>query len=231
MSESNSTKKFFNAIAQDDIKAVSDLLASGITRETLTGSPVLYLIKNSPNSISTAKLLIKHGADINAINHFGSSDLHKYSAFCNLDLMRFAINSGANIQVKDQFGFTPLLSLCTNLKSNTAPNEIEMAIKLLVDSGANLHEKEYKGRGAIGLAYEKLNYDVITALFKYGVNQMVNDNPLLYSMINDSRNFKAFANEGANIHEASNSNHWDELSGANLLFYTIGENKISLTKF
>ncbi len=57
---------------------------------------------------SRVKLLIEYGADVNIVQKGNSSVLHHYVIEGDIELVQFIIDNGANINVKDNNGMTPL---------------------------------------------------------------------------------------------------------------------------
>ena len=59
-------------------------------------------------AIETVKLLVEHGADVNAAGQFGWTALHA-AAYQGLnDVIEYLVSKGANIDQMDVFGQTPL---------------------------------------------------------------------------------------------------------------------------
>lgn len=65
-------------------------------------------IEERAMAIDTAKYLVDHGADVNAVGEFGWTALHAASYQGLNDLIEFLVNKGAKPDVKDQLGQTPL---------------------------------------------------------------------------------------------------------------------------
>jgi len=59
-------------------------------------------------AIETAKYLVEHGADVNAVGQFGWTALHAASYQGLNDDIEFLVSKGAKMDVKDQLGQTPL---------------------------------------------------------------------------------------------------------------------------
>jgi ankyrin repeat protein len=59
-------------------------------------------------AVETAKYLVAHGADVNAVGQFGWTALHSASYQGLNDVIEFLISKGAKTEVKDELGQTPL---------------------------------------------------------------------------------------------------------------------------
>lgn len=61
-----------------------------------------------PNRVEVAKLLVKHGAQVNAFGEFGETPLHQAAAWGNADIAEYLISEGANVNAEGIEGKTPL---------------------------------------------------------------------------------------------------------------------------
>jgi len=59
-------------------------------------------------AFETAKYLVAHGADVNAVGQFGWTALHSASYQGLNDVIEFLVSKGAKMEVKDELGQTPL---------------------------------------------------------------------------------------------------------------------------
>ena len=58
--------------------------------------------------LEAAKLAVKAGADVNAIDDFGNTALH-YAAYNRVDsVVQYLVENGARLDVRNKFGETPL---------------------------------------------------------------------------------------------------------------------------
>jgi ankyrin repeat protein len=81
--------------------------------------------------------LVDSGADISAVNRFGSTPLHYACIYGNLEVVKFLIDNGADISAVDMYGDTPLHESCSY-----ANLEI---VKLLIDSGVDISTTDNLG--------------------------------------------------------------------------------------
>ena len=102
--------------------------------------------------------LLELGADVNAVNGYWESALYIAVADNDLELTKFFINQGANVNSREINQWTPLtigIAMKVNLE----------IIKLLIDNGADISLSVGScGRDALAIAKEKNNLEVIEFL-------------------------------------------------------------------
>lgn len=64
--------------------------------------------QKQPNRVEVAKLLVAHGAIVNAVGEFGETPLHQAAAWDNADMAEYLISIGANVNAEIMSGKTPL---------------------------------------------------------------------------------------------------------------------------
>lgn len=69
----------------------------------------LAVTGHQPNHLEVARLLIKHGADLEASSIQDQTPLHIACKHGNVDMVQFLIDSGADLNVQERHGFTPLV--------------------------------------------------------------------------------------------------------------------------
>jgi ankyrin repeat protein len=65
-------------------------------------------IEERSMAVETAKYLVEHGADVNAVGQFGWTALHAASYQGITDLIEYLVSKGAKLETKDELGQTPL---------------------------------------------------------------------------------------------------------------------------
>lgn len=95
------------------------------------------------------KMLLARGADPNlaAHNRMKVRALHAAAASRSLSIAKVLIEAGADVNARQQAGFTPLQEAASN-------GQLEL-VRLLVDHGASLEDKAEDGRTALEMAREK----------------------------------------------------------------------------
>lgn len=99
------------------------------------------------NNLAMAKVLLDHGAHVDARDPSGSTALHWGAERGNLEVMRLLIDNKAAIDAQNRQGITPLMQAA----SHTQPS----AVRLLLASGADPRKQDYTGRDAFGWAAGK----------------------------------------------------------------------------
>ena len=103
-----------------------------------------------------AKLLVKKGADIEAVNVFGCQALCYAAEKANMDLVKFLLDKGADINFTSAKGDTPLIMAIIS--------EDSQLVEFMLEHGADA-TVEYKGSNLIKFA-KKLNQKRIVGLLK-----------------------------------------------------------------
>ncbi|QWE33115.1 MULTISPECIES: ankyrin repeat domain-containing protein [unclassified Wolbachia] len=80
--------------------------------------------------VKIAELLIKKGANVDAVNKVKRTPLHAAVLFCYTEVIKVLIENGVNVNVADQNGCTPLHC--------AAHNENKEIVELLLNKGANV---------------------------------------------------------------------------------------------
>jgi ankyrin repeat protein len=89
--------------------------------------------------LATARLLVEHGADVNALNWRKITPLHRAVRANRIGYVRFLIEHGTAVDVRNMAGETPLRRAVSD------PDRLEVA-RLLIDSGASVNSTDKKGR-------------------------------------------------------------------------------------
>lgn len=144
-----------------NIKFIKNLIIHGADLHRLDYdnglSALHYAILNFRIYSDVARLLLKHGANIDIRGYDGKTPLHyacdpnMYEsrmgddggyAFINLNAIKFLIESGANLNADDGYGITPLKTIIAG-GSSTA------AIKMLINGGVDLDYEDPEISGYI----------------------------------------------------------------------------------
>lgn len=103
-----------------------------------------------------AKLLVQHGADVNAGTPIAKNPIPLITAAENRrpELLKFWLEQGANIDARDSHGNTALLCLLrksdtyTGYEFDRGKTRLNACVKVLVDAGADLSLRNNDGRDA-----------------------------------------------------------------------------------
>ncbi len=157
-----------------------------------------YLVYNWGDCLAISRLLLKHGAEINAENKDGDTPFHLltkkmsqyiYVSWCiYFDIFNILLGHGANLNAKNRSGDTPLHDLA---KGESFCPERKDAIQLLLEHGVNVNAQNSSGdtplhilakRGPKGNTDVTIYEFVFRSLIEHGaqVNRknMAGDTPL-----------------------------------------------------
>ncbi len=110
--------------------------------------------------IDVVRLLMDHGADLEAKDAFGRTPLTWTSIYGKIDVVKLLLNRGADIEGKDGYGRT-------SLSVASSRGRIDV-VRLLLDRGADAGSKDNLGRTP--LIYASMNHqlDVVRVLVAHG---------------------------------------------------------------
>jgi len=99
------------------------------------------------------RLLIEHGADVNAVNHYGSSALYQAALMKNTEeAARILLEKGADVNAASWDGETPLH------RAVISPTDL---VKLLIEYGAKVDVKDNEGKTPVEIAIMFHNAEAI----------------------------------------------------------------------
>jgi ankyrin repeat protein len=120
------------------------------------------ILKFSQNrSVKKMKTAFRKGADINEINSLGKNALFHAVNYNSINMVKFLIERGINVNLKDKEGKTVLMS-CYNPK----------ILEILIDSGVSINEVDNKGRNAL---FYKNNPETIKHLIDNSIDVNLQD--------------------------------------------------------
>jgi len=215
-------RELFNAVMRNDLRRAMELIEAGLdvtvwNEKTLSTK---FLASKKANAVFTmedfekgletplhiatrhgyldmARLLVKHGAELEARDLRGDTPLHLASRFNQVALLEFLLRSGANVNAYDQGGWTALywasgVQAATLLLDFGAdingpgedtknplhylammPNQ-DIAI-LLIERGAEINRQDTEGKTPLHWAIYGANYRVVEHLLMKGAIVEVRD--------------------------------------------------------
>ncbi|KAH9988638.1 ankyrin repeat-containing domain protein [Russula vinacea] len=115
-----------------DLEMVQVLLDYGILGSTPLNFALQYRSKNIDPGV--VRLLLDHGADPNVLAEYqsGNTPLHRASRSGRIEIARLLIEHGANVEVQDDLGRTPL---------DVATFELHEIVKLLLEHLSRMRER------------------------------------------------------------------------------------------
>lgn len=175
--------------------------------------PLLQATK--AGDFETVKILVESGADLDEIYNFpgtNTKDCALHSALRHPQILKFLIDSGANIEIKLSARYTPLHFAVQKAVRNEGNSE---AIKILLDRGANVNTANIFGQTPLHYACQYAgntgNKEIIIALLNKGANIQIADEyrakPMHYIYLScDLDLLKEFVKRGASLNEPIPSN-------------------------
>lgn len=146
--DASKDQMLLRAASGNNLTLVSLLLdkqANANIREKNGATPLIEMMGrysgHSP-SMEIARLLIKHGADVNAIDEAGNTALHHVVTYGRREeykqIAELLVNAGAAVNLKNKKGITPVISAATG--NHTA------LLELLLKNGGDAHEVDNDGK-------------------------------------------------------------------------------------
>jgi ankyrin repeat protein len=147
----------FYAAKDNDVQKATGLLAAGANVNARAGviygsgvpSPYLNLtllhVATSNNSADVARLLVEHGADLNARNLGGETPLHLAARLRDTSIALLLLDHGADANPRDSDGDTPLMKAAMECSAKGM-------VELLVSHGADVNAKNNAGEAPLLLA-------------------------------------------------------------------------------
>ncbi|MCT7546124.1 ankyrin repeat domain-containing protein [Aliarcobacter cryaerophilus] len=235
----------FDSIFKNNWEVAKLLIEAGadvnIARETnLKYTPLLLISAKTETSIDIFNMLIKAGADINAIDKYLFTPLHWASHYNHIELVKVLIKAKANLNEKATYyddeegfsGFTPLYD-------SIFKNNWEIA-KLLIEAGADVNIKRETDLKYTPLllisAITEPSIDIFNMLIKAGADINAKDKkswtPLHWASGNNHIELvKVLIKAKANLNEkATYSNDEEGFFGITPLYASITLNNWEIAK-
>ena len=123
---------------------------------------LLNACKNHEENLGEVQQLIADGANVNAVTGAGRTPLMSATAYGHINIVRFLIEHGADINIKDTHNGWTALMFSTGIKNE----EFEIA-KLLIENGADVNEISTKhGATALMMACNKCHSKIARLLIE-----------------------------------------------------------------
>ena len=158
-------RKLKTAVKANDLGEIKNLINSGalIANINKAGQSLLHYAINY-GQIEAVRLLISLGANVNGKDSSGKTPLHFAAIKGDALITLILLKHNANISLKDNLDRTPL-SYASNLK----------IVKLLLESGGNVNDKNDDGLTLLHKAVNALNLKTISFLLKENPDMTIQD--------------------------------------------------------
>jgi uncharacterized protein len=169
------------AAQQHDTPAILAMLKQGVNPNTQFD--YLYLGFLEPRKyddqpqLATVKLLLDHGANVNAHDNFGATPLIRASCFHDAEIVKILLRRGAHVDSRDKQKSTALLVACEDASSAPPHNTTQQldTVNLLLEANANVNATDQKGVSPLMRAAGLGNIPLALLLLRNGADLNVRD--------------------------------------------------------
>jgi len=135
-------------------------------------APSYVGIMRPPSAPDLVRLLLKHGAKVNAADAEGLTPLHMAARRGHPDLAKVLLDAGANADAKDKNGFTPLLVVAGRGYCLTGQGIIAFTdvVRVLVEAGADVNCRDRYGSTPLHRACVQDPPEVVRLLLEAGAD-------------------------------------------------------------
>ena len=193
----------FNAIRCGDLALLASHLREGtpVNVQAPDGTTPLMVaaLHGTPAAL---ELLLRHGADPNAVNKDGASAL--LYAVGDLHKVRLLLDGGAQANVRSTLGNTPLIAAASH-------DDNLSVVKLLLEQGADLHARYKNEVSALTAAVLASDADAVQFLLDRGAkpgpvkflfNGLGNSLLQLAAQVGNDRTVELLLKHGVDVHES-----------------------------
>jgi len=173
-------KDLYSYVAEGNITKAKECIKNGadVNYDKTSGRFTPLREAMSRKDISTVKMLLENGANIDARDRYGRSALTTESHYLNFDMVKFLLENKADVNFKDEWGNSPLSNACcpNMFLENIGDKDIE-TVKILLKYGANINSRDMYGVTPLYKACHKDNLRVIKILVENGaeINALIYD--------------------------------------------------------
>ena len=153
------------AVHYNDLAICEHLLQRGakVDSQMPTESSWMYAARQTPlhfaaysRNTKLVALMIKHGAEINATDHYGRTPLHCAVQRKDRAITKLLLSHGADINATDHYGNKPL--------HDAAENQDLIIVRMLLSHGADSNPTNLEGRTPTSIAEHNGNTEIVKLL-------------------------------------------------------------------
>lgn len=150
--------------------------------ENLLHQFITFVDKNDQSALEIAETLVMSGVSLDELDNYGFSPLHRATFKENLEVVKFLIKNGADVDKKSKNSKTFSLHLAALLDNQDL-------LELLVSSGADINAKTADGSTALHRACNRCSDNLINFLITKGANISAEDDygRTPFSLMNDQK--------------------------------------------
>lgn len=196
---------FIKAVLKGDVKKVESMLNAGVSANSSSNgeSALIHCAKVNSSwstSLSILKLLLKHGADMNAWAIVEGTALTISITSGNIDFVKTLVENGVDVNFRHQY-LVPAIFFAANSKHR---NEI---LKILLENGADPNDRNSDSMTPLMLTSMTNNLDGCKILIEHGADVNVQrekklggEAPLFYAVQSGYFDIvKLLCDNGANV--------------------------------
>ena len=159
-----------NAIAEKNVRLAELLLQNGADVDTKNerGQTLLYGEVEKANNLEIVKLLVKYGADVNAIDHYRIPVIDRAVVSRDINIIRFLIDNGADIESAETSDKGSQYSPIDLLYYPIIEGRLDI-VKLLLENGAKASLEDRPGE-VLSTTVARGNLHMAQFLLEYGVD-------------------------------------------------------------
>ena len=149
-------------------KAILERNANINVKDKKGMTPLHYASALDFDNPDMAQLLIANGANLKEVSHLGTTPLHMAAGKGFVNIARFLLQKGSDINAKDKKGFSAL-----HYASDST--EKQNMVQFLIDNGANLKEVSHLGITPLHLAVNSVLVNIARLLLEKGSDANAKD--------------------------------------------------------
>ena len=176
VSNHNDGKAVYDAIHKNNITALKKLITQRNINSAVYKDDAPLVIAAKAGKIKVVKFLLDNGADVNKKNKYSKSVLFYPFRKKLLDIPKLLISCGANVNIRDNYNATPLMSACSILKKGEPAFTYHPYIEFLVKNGAKLDAKNMAGETALFYAIRAGRIENVRLLLALGARKNARNN-------------------------------------------------------
>lgn len=149
----------------DKISFMQTLLKWGVnidTKDHKQETPLFYAVQTANKKM--IDYLISQGANPNLTNVYGETILHKAFLIKDIKLFGYLLSKKIDINIIDKDGNNLILKFIQSYFSPEDTSYAAEVIKLLVENGLEINQKNFSFYTALHIALEQYNYDLVNTV-------------------------------------------------------------------
>lgn len=169
-------ENLFDAVCLREVEVARQFLDEGADPDDCGGRSRTPLFTAVEGDLEMTRLLIEHGADVNAKVDYGYTVLMNAVSVTERDpeIVRLLLKSGADVNARTSDGYTPLhCAIDVDFEAN-APECVRGVLTALIQAGADLEARQHWGwTPLVRAVMEGIAIEEVEVLLEHGANPFV----------------------------------------------------------